>query len=52
MEAAPLRAADALHLALATEAEARAVVTFDQRLAAAALLAGMDVLPAPVDPAD
>jgi predicted nucleic acid-binding protein len=42
---APLRAADALHLAMALGAEAAGVVTFDQRLRAAAAATGLHVLP-------
>ncbi len=46
-EGAPgLRAADALHLALAVTAAARTLVTFDQRLAQAARMAGLHVFPA------
>ena len=45
---APLRAADALHLALALEAGARTIVTYDGRLATAAVnIAHLDVHPAP-----
>ena len=40
-----LRAADALHLALALESECRSVVTFDIRLAEAARSAGVSVYP-------
>ena len=43
----PLRAGDALHLALAIGARAGAVVTFDIRLARAARQAGIAALPAP-----
>ena len=43
--ATPLRAADALHLALATSARAASVATFDARLAAAARAAGLAVYP-------
>ncbi|MCC6766471.1 MAG: PIN domain-containing protein [Deltaproteobacteria bacterium] len=39
-ERAPLRAADALHLALATMAGARTLFTFDRRLASAATALG------------
>lgn len=42
----PLRAADALHLALATAAHAAAVASFDQRLVAAARGVGLAVYPA------
>jgi len=41
-----LRAADALHLALATSARAAAVATFDARLATAARDSGLAVYPA------
>jgi len=43
--ATPLRAADALHLALATSARAASLATFDARLAAAARAAGLAVYP-------
>jgi uncharacterized protein len=42
----PLRAADALHLALARSGRAAALATFDARLAAAARAAGLAVYPA------
>jgi hypothetical protein len=42
----PLRAADALHLALATSAQAASLASFDTRLAAAARAAGFAVYPA------
>ena len=42
----PLRAADALHLALATAARAAAVASFDQRLVTAARDVGLAVYPA------
>ena len=42
----PLRAADALHLALARSGRAAAMATFDARLAAAARAAGLAVYPA------
>ena len=42
----PLRAADALHLALAASARAGAVASFDRRLAAAARGVGLAVYPA------
>jgi predicted nucleic acid-binding protein len=41
----PLRAADALHLALATLSGAAAIVTYDMRLAAAAVRIGLTSLP-------
>lgn len=41
LAAVPLRAADALHLALASAAEAGTMATFDQRLAEAARQAGL-----------
>lgn len=43
---APLRAADALHLALATSARAAAMASFDVRLAAAARAMGLATYPA------
>jgi predicted nucleic acid-binding protein len=43
---APLRAADALHLALATSARAVSMASFDVRLAAAARGVGLVVYPA------
>lgn len=42
---ASLRAADALHLALASLAGAASIVTYDRRLAAAALSTGLNVVP-------
>jgi len=47
MEAAPLRAADALHLALAVAAGARVIVTYDQRLGEAARRMGFSTWPGP-----
>lgn len=41
----PLRAADALHLALALAGEAASLATFDQRLAEAGRAAGLQVFP-------
>lgn len=41
----PLRAADALHLALALSARAASMATFDTRLAAAGRAAGLTVYP-------
>lgn len=41
----PLRAADSLHLALATSARAASVASFDARLAAAARAVGLAVYP-------
>jgi len=41
----PLRAADALHLALATSARAASLASFDARLAAAARAVGLAVYP-------
>jgi predicted nucleic acid-binding protein len=41
----PLRAADALHLALATSAGATSLASFDTRLAAASRAAGLAVYP-------
>lgn len=41
----PLRAADALHLALAKEAGAATVLTYDRRLAEAASASGLRVFP-------
>jgi uncharacterized protein len=43
--ATPLRAADALHLALASSARAASVASFDARLAAAARAVGLAVYP-------
>lgn len=42
----PLRAADALHLALAMSARAASLASFDARLAAAAGAAGLSIYPA------
>jgi predicted nucleic acid-binding protein len=42
----PLRAADALHLALATSARAASMASFDARLAAAARAVGLTTYPA------
>ena len=42
----PLRAADALHLALATSARAASLASFDARLAVAARAVGLAVYPA------
>lgn len=44
-QAAPLRAADALHLALAASGRAASFATFDTRLAAAARASGLSVYP-------
>jgi predicted nucleic acid-binding protein len=41
----PLRAADALHLALASLSGAASIVTYDQRLAEAAIRIGLNSLP-------
>jgi len=41
LDAVPLRAADALHLALAISAEAATLLTYDRRLAEAALTVGL-----------
>lgn len=41
----PMRAADALHLALAAESGCRTVLTFDGRLSRASAFVGLDVLP-------
>jgi predicted nucleic acid-binding protein len=46
VQEAPLRAADALHLALATSARAASLASFDARLAGAARAAGLAVYPA------
>jgi uncharacterized protein len=43
----PLRAADALHLAGAVEADAATLLTFDERLSTAAARVGLAVWPAP-----
>ena len=45
IEGVPLRAADALNLALATGAEAATMITFDGRLAAVARRIGMAIAP-------
>jgi predicted nucleic acid-binding protein len=45
LSATPLRAADALHLALATSARAASLASFDARLLAAARAAGLAVYP-------
>jgi predicted nucleic acid-binding protein len=45
IEGLPLRAADALNLALATGAEAATMITFDGRLAAVARRIGMAIAP-------
>ena len=42
----PLRAADALHLALATSARAASLASFDARLASAARAIGLAIYPA------
>ena len=46
LQATSLRAADALHLALATSTRAASLATFDARLAAAARAGGLAVYPA------
>jgi uncharacterized protein len=46
LQEAPLRAADALHLALATSARAASLASFDVRLAAAARRVSLAVYPA------
>jgi uncharacterized protein len=46
LQATPLRAADALHLALATSARVASLATFDARLGAAARAAGLSAYPA------
>ncbi len=45
MLATPLRAADALHLALAVQTAARTVLTYDRRLADATRAAGLESAP-------
>ncbi len=45
VEAVALRAADALHLALAVEAEAASIVSFDRRLSDAARVIGLAAYP-------
>jgi len=45
LQTGPLRAADALHLALAAAARAASFATFDTRLAAAARASGFSVYP-------
>lgn len=47
IEGVPLRAADALNLALATASEAAAIIAFDERLRQAAVRIGLAVLPPP-----
>ena len=49
---APLRAADALHLAMAMSARAASMMSFDARLGAAAHAAGLAVYPAARNPRD
>jgi predicted nucleic acid-binding protein len=44
-ESVPLRAADALHLALAISADAASMLTYDRRLADAARSIGLTVFP-------
>ena len=46
LQSTPLRAADALHLALAASGRAATLATFDSRLAAAARAVGLAVYPA------
>jgi len=46
LTATPLRAADALHLALATSAQAASMASFDARLGAAARAVGLATYPA------
>ena len=46
LTATPLRAADALHLALATSARAASMASFDMRLGAAARAVGLATYPA------
>ena len=45
VEAVPLRAADALHLALAVSGDAASLLTYDQRLASAGRAIGLNVFP-------
>jgi predicted nucleic acid-binding protein len=45
VQAVPLRAADAFHLALAFEGDAPSIVTFDRRLADAARSVGLAAFP-------
>ncbi len=45
MQAVPLRAADALHVALAIAGDAASIVTFDRRLADAARSVGLAAFP-------
>jgi hypothetical protein len=46
-DSVPLRTLDALHIALALSAQARRVVTFDSRMAEAAALHGLEIVPMP-----
>lgn len=43
-ESVPLRTLDALHIALALSGEAASVVTFDERMAEAAVLQGLQIV--------
>lgn len=43
-ESVPLRTLDALHIALAMSGEAARVVTFDDRMAEAAVLQGLHIV--------
>jgi predicted nucleic acid-binding protein len=45
VEGVALRAADALHLALAVSGDASSVLTYDRRLASAAGAIGLNVFP-------
>jgi predicted nucleic acid-binding protein len=50
LTATPLRAADALHLALALSARATSVASFDVRLSAAARATGLSTYPPELGP--
>jgi len=51
VESAPLRAADALHLALAVSGDAKTVLTYDRRMGRAASALGLNVFPETRPPA-
>jgi predicted nucleic acid-binding protein len=45
IEVKPLRAADALHLALAVSGDASSILTYDRRMAGAGRAIGLNVFP-------